>query len=97
VIYLFLFVGYDFFLRDDARFEVDPPFFDARFFATLRLARFFGTLAPSALASDNPMAIACLRLLTFLPERPLLSVPRFLSCMAFSTFLEAFLEYFAIV
>jgi hypothetical protein len=28
------------------------------------------------------MAIACLRLLTFLPERPLRSFPRFISCIA---------------
>ena len=32
------------------------------------------------------MAIACLRLVTFLPERPLLRVPRFLSRMTFATF-----------
>src|SRR5436309_7763178 len=40
------------------------------------------------------MAIACLRLFTFLPDRPLLSVPRFRSRMARSTFLPAFLPYF---
>ena len=49
-------------------------------------ARWRGTLPPSSRASDNPMAIACLRLFTFLPELPLRSVPRFRSCMAFSTF-----------
>src|SRR5215831_8973144 len=55
---------------------------------------FFGTFAPDRRASERPMAIACLRLLTFLPERPLLSFPRFLSRMARSTFFEASLPYF---
>ena len=36
--------------------------------------------------------MACLRLFTVLPLRPLLSVPRFRSCMAFSTFFEAHFE-----
>ena len=40
------------------------------------------------------MAIACLRLVTFFPLRPLLSVPRFSSCMARSTFLPAAELYF---
>src|SRR5678815_694081 len=57
----------------------------------------FGTLAPACLASDKPIAIACLRLVTFFPLRPLFNVPCFLSCMAFSTFSPAFFEYFAIV
>src|SRR5687768_15107475 len=56
---------------------------------------FFGTFAPDRRACDSPIAIACLRLLTFLPERPLFSVPRFRSRIAFSTFFEAFLPYFA--
>ena len=46
-------------------------------------------------ASDRPMAIACLRLFTFLPERPLFSVPRFRSCIALRTFCCAFFPYFA--
>jgi hypothetical protein len=33
------------------------------------------------------MAIACLRLRTLRPERPLLSLPRFISCIARLTFL----------
>src|SRR5687767_3921611 len=40
------------------------------------------------------MAIACLRLVTFLPEPPLRSVPRFRSRIVFSTFSDAFLLYF---
>ena len=40
------------------------------------------------------MAIACLRLVTFLPERPLRNVPRLRSRMTFSTFFDAFLLYF---
>jgi hypothetical protein len=46
-----------------------------------------GTLAPARRASDKPMAIACLRLVTFRPERPLRSLPRFISCIARLTFL----------
>src|SRR5258708_1091169 len=36
----------------------------------------FGTFAPRFLASDNPMAIACSRLVTRFPLRPLFSSPR---------------------
>ena len=56
-----------------------------------------GTLAPFSLASDNPIAIACLRDVTFLSLRPLLSLPFFISCMALSTLSLATFEYFAIV
>jgi hypothetical protein len=35
------------------------------------------------------MAIACWRERTLRPERPERSLPRFISCMAFSTFFEA--------
>src|SRR5262245_43915677 len=59
--------------------------------------RLDGTLPPARLASDRPMAIACLRLVTLFPERPLLSVPRFRSCIALSTFLCAVLPYLAII
>ena len=58
---------------------------------------FFGTLPPAFLASDSPIAIACLRLLTFFPERPLLSVPALRSCIAFLTLLCAFLPYLAML
>jgi hypothetical protein len=47
---------------------------------------FLGILAPAFRASDRPIAIACLRLLTVLPERPLFSLPRFILCIARSTF-----------
>jgi hypothetical protein len=50
--------------RSDVRYEV---FRDDDFLA--------GTFAPSFRAFDNPIAIACLRLVTFLPERPLRNVP----------------------
>ena len=56
-----------------------------------------GTFAPERLASDNPIAIACLRLFTLRPERPLRSVPRLRSCMARFTFCEAFLLYLGMV
>src|SRR6185369_18049575 len=68
-----------------------PPFFEPFFEPFLE-----GTLSPSARASDSPIAMACLRLVTFLPERPLFNSPRFISCMALSTFLPAFLPYLAI-
>jgi hypothetical protein len=66
-------------------------FFELRFFEL----RFFvgGTFAPSLRASERPIAIACLRLVTFLPERPLRNVPRLRSRMTFSTFFDAFLLY----
>jgi hypothetical protein len=64
-------------------------FFDAfRFFEA-----FFGTFLPLALASDSPIAIACLRLLTFLPERPLFSVPALRFFIARLTSVDAFFEY----
>jgi hypothetical protein len=56
---------------------------------------FFGTLPPARRASDRPIATACLRLLTFLPELPLRSSPRFISCIARSTFSDAFFPYLA--
>jgi hypothetical protein len=54
-------------------------------------------LAPSRRASESPIAIACLRLVTFFPLLPLLNSPCFRSCMAFSTLSWDFLEYFAIL
>jgi hypothetical protein len=56
--------------------------------------RLDGTFPPARRASERPMAMACLRLFTFLPERPDFSSPRFISCIARSTFSEAFFPYF---
>jgi hypothetical protein len=68
--------------------------FDADFFDEARRAVFFfGTVAPSRRASESPIAIACLRLFTLRPERPLRSVPLLRSRIARPTFLDAFLEY----
>jgi hypothetical protein len=76
-----------------------------RFFAVLwllllrlveRFDVFGGTLAPSRRASESPIAIACLREVTFLPERPERSLPCFFSRMDRSTFSDAFLPYLAI-
>ena len=53
-----------------------------------------GTLAPSRRASARPMAMACLRLFTRLPERPLRNVPALRSCIARSTFCAARGPYF---
>lgn len=76
------------------------------FFATVVLvpvlffvAAFFfgaGTLPPASRASLSPMAMACLRLVTFLPE-PDFKVPFFISRIVFSTFSDAFFPYFAII
>jgi hypothetical protein len=55
---------------------------------------FAGTFAPLRRASERPIAIACFRLLTFLPERPDFRVPRFFSCIARFTFCEALELYF---
>jgi hypothetical protein len=44
-------------------------------------------------ASDKPIAIACLRLVTFFPLRPLRSVPRLRFRIARSTSLDAPREY----
>jgi hypothetical protein len=60
----------------------------------LFLRRRFGTFAPARRASERPIAIACLRLVTLRPDRPLRSVPRLRSRMTFSTFFDAFLLYF---
>jgi hypothetical protein len=65
---------------------------DCYFF--FELPRFRGTFAPDFLASDSPIAIACFRLVTFLPERPERSVPRLRSCIARLTLLWAFFPYF---
>jgi hypothetical protein len=62
-----------------------------------RLALFFGTFAPAARASERPIAIACLRLLTFRPERPLFNVPALRFFITRSTALDAFLEYFRVL
>jgi len=56
----------------------------------LELPRRLGTLPPARRASLSPMAMACLRLRTVFPERPLLSWPRFISCIARSTLVDAF-------
>jgi hypothetical protein len=73
----------------------DPDYLLAfRFFAVLRfLAAFFGTFLPLALASESPIAIACLRLLTFLPDRPLFKVPALRFFITRSTSADAFFEY----
>ena len=64
-------------------------FEDAFFLEGLR-----GTFPPALRACERPIAIACLRLLTFLPDLPLFSVPRFRSCIAFLTLLFALLPVF---
>jgi hypothetical protein len=67
----------------ELRFErfVEPPF--------------FGTFAPRLRASESPIAIACLRLWTFFPDRPLFNFPRLYSCIAFFTLRWEVLPYLA--
>ena len=77
-----------FFLAEDFFFEDD-------FFPLLEADFLRGTLAPSFRACDSAIAIACLRLFTFLPDLPLFKVPLLRSCITFSTFLPAFFPYFA--
>src|SRR3954464_14930274 len=72
-----------YFLRDPAFCLRAPP---------LRLR---GTLPPAFRASLRPIAMACFRLVTFLPDRPDFSVPRLRSCIARLTLLCAFLPYLA--
>ena len=68
--------------------------FPCRFFAAFFFDAFFGTFAPAALASDRPIAMACLRLLTLRPDRPLFSVPALRFFIARSTLAADFFEYF---
>src|SRR3954462_13930715 len=65
------------------------------FFLREDLRRRLGTFPPARRASERPMAIACLRLLTRLPERPLFSVPRFFLWIARLTLDRALLPYLA--
>jgi len=55
-----------------------------------------GTLSPSRRASLSPIAIACFRFFTFLPERPDCSFPSFISCIARSTLRPDLREYFRV-
>jgi hypothetical protein len=74
----------------------DPRFGDERFFAERFFAapRFGATFAPERRASESPIAIACLRVVTLRPERPERSWPRFISCIAAPTLRPAFFPYF---
>jgi hypothetical protein len=72
-------------LRGECRYRFDDFFFPPFF---------FGTLAPFFLASESPMAIACFRLVTFLPLLPDFSVPFFFLRIALSTRFDAALPYF---
>jgi hypothetical protein len=85
-------------LREEDFFEVDlrdEDFFDDDFFEDDFFEEdfFAGTLPPSRRASDRPIAMACFRLVTFLPEPPLRSVPCLRSCIVFSTLSWAFFPY----
>ena len=76
----------------DCPVRVDSRSFPSAYFF---LEFFRGTFPPARRASDSPIAMACLRLVTFLPERPLFKVPRLRSCIARFTFSDAFLPYLA--
>src|SRR5580692_757575 len=85
--------------RQRHRRKEDPP--KAKAAISSRIAAFlplttnhflFGTFAPFFRASESPIAIACLRLVTFCPL-PLFSFPRLNSCISVSTCLPADLLY----
>jgi hypothetical protein len=84
-------------LRED--FFLEDFFADDFVFGDFLFEDFFddfflgGTLLPSRRASESPMAIACLRLLTFLPDLPLFNVPALRSRIARATFADALREY----
>ena len=85
-----------------ARRERDPVFFvrrrpDRRVDFRDRRPFADGTFPPARRASDRPIAIACFRLVTRFPDRPLRSVPRFRSRIARLTFRDAVLPYLAMV
>ena len=67
--------------RPDDFFDA-PPFDDETFFD--------GTFAPALRASESPMAMACLRLVTFFPLPPLFNFPSFISCITSPTLSWAF-------
>jgi hypothetical protein len=80
-------------LRFFAVVRLRPPvFFALDRFAPVRL---LGTLAPFSRASESPMAIACLRLLTAppLPPLPRFSVPLLRRRIVLSTLLPAAFPY----
>jgi hypothetical protein len=52
-----------------------------------------GTFNPALRASDNPIAIACFLLVTFLPLRPLFNFPRSIARISVSTTFPAAGEY----
>jgi hypothetical protein len=56
-------------------------------------ALFAGTFFPALRASDNPIAIACFLLVTFLPLRPLFNFPCFIARISLSTLFPAAGEY----
>jgi hypothetical protein len=62
--------------------EVASNHLEAALFGYDFLRRLRGTFAPARRAWDRPIAIACLRLLTFFPDLPLRSVPRLRSRIA---------------
>ena len=71
----------DFDLLDFDDLEAPLDFLDFEDFDDLR----DGTLSPSRRASEMPIAMACLRLFTFLPDPPLFSFPSPYSCITFET------------
>jgi hypothetical protein len=83
------------FFRAEGFLFVELFFPDDAFF--LEETFFLGTFAPARRASESPIAMACLRLVTFFPDFPLFKVPLFRSSMTFLTFACAFFPYLAIV
>ena len=74
-------------------FSPDYFDFDRDFRIPLRVFGCGGTFVPARRASEMPMAIACLRLVTFLPDMPERSLPSLNSCKTRETFLLALTLY----
>lgn len=76
--------------EDERRLD-EPPVDERLEDERLEDERRDGTLAPFSLASDSPIAIACLRLVTRppCPDFPRFNVPFLRRCIALSTDLDA--------
>jgi hypothetical protein len=79
-------------LRVLLRCDPDELLFDELLFFAADF--FLGTFPPALRASESPMAIACFRLVTFFPLRPLFSLPCFIARISSPTFFCAFAPYF---
>jgi hypothetical protein len=86
--------------RSHRRSQLHPEEVLARHQKQISLSYFFGaggTFFPDFRASDNPIAIACFRLVTFFPLRPLFNWPFFIAFISLSTSLPEEGEYLRVL